>query len=284
MKFYYFNGDNHIEKNRIKRLEDSGFTGVLFVYDMASGDFLIPITRDLDISRKLIYMVAMRPYAMSPQYLSMISHAMHKLAPNRLQYNIISGHIKEHEKLVGGILGEINDLSHNIDRSNYLIEYIKELSELTKKYEHPHLKAWWNGDKTDFFVTTSNEYVFDVVKKLNQKMIIQYREYKQGHWTEYENYGGWGATWLGSKIDLEGHTVMISISPVLRDTEAELEEAKKIQRTNDVGYFTYEQFKNFVIETEKKGIDYLMLNPWPIEEEEDRVINFIQQLKQEGLC
>lgn len=72
MKFYYFSGGNHIEKRRIKQLEQNGFTGVLFTYDPFAGDYLTRIAEDCKNTQNIKYMVAMRPQAMSAQYLSMV--------------------------------------------------------------------------------------------------------------------------------------------------------------------------------------------------------------------
>ena len=60
----------------------------------------------------------------------MINESIKNIVPNRLQLNIISGHIKEHEKDFGGILGDVNDLSSKIDRSNYLIKYLDVVNNL----------------------------------------------------------------------------------------------------------------------------------------------------------
>jgi hypothetical protein len=58
---------------------------------------MILAARDIDISKKIKYMVAIRPYAISPQYLVMMNHSMNDIMSNRVQFNLILGHIKEHE-------------------------------------------------------------------------------------------------------------------------------------------------------------------------------------------
>ena len=278
MNFYYFSGGNHIDNDRIRKLEKSGFTGVLFKYNTWVGDYFTRIARDIDDSEKIVYMVAMRPYAVSPQYLNMISHAIETISKNRLQINLISGHVKGNEIDIGGILGEVNDNSTNIERSNYLIKYLEELSRMEKEKTYLH--------SVDFFVTTSNPYVFNTAKSLNQKMIIPFREYKQGYWTEYQDYKEWGMNTQkqekishGEKINLEGTTVMISVAPVLRKNKEELEKVSRLKTTDDTFYATYEEFDNFIENLKNKGIEYIMLHPWPLKEEE-HIINYVNYFKQ----
>ena len=165
MKYYYFSGGDHTANNKISILEEHGFTGVLFTYNALSGDYFTLVARDIDLSQKIVYMVAIRPHTISPQYLSMISNSIHGIMPNRLQINLISGHIKKEEKNVGGVLGVITDQSTHIERSNYLIEYLQELDKMYKA------KACDN--MPDIFVSTTNEYVFETASSLKNKMIIK---------------------------------------------------------------------------------------------------------------
>lgn len=271
MKFYYFNGGNHIANGKIRKLEKSGFTGVLFTYEAISRDYFTQIARDIRQDEKIKYMVAIRPYAISPQYLTMISTGMNEIMPNRLQINLISGHIKDNEFNFGGIVGDVNDQSSNIKRSNYLIEYLKEIDKIKSKVTIENYP--------DFFVTTTNPYVFKTAKELNQKMIIPYPEFKSGHWKEYEDYNSSNKKWLGEKINLENTDIMIALSPVLRDTKEELKKASEKMKSRNTAYFTTKEFTMFIQSLKEKNINKIMLRPRLIEEEENRVINFVKNFK-----
>jgi hypothetical protein len=56
------------------------------------------LARDIDLTKKIKYMIALRPYNISPQYLTMINQSINQIMPDRLQINFISGYIKPHEK------------------------------------------------------------------------------------------------------------------------------------------------------------------------------------------
>lgn len=273
MNYYYFGGGDLIKRedwhyNQVAVLEECGFSGVLFTYAPDQGDFFTRVSRDIDLSKKIKYMLAIRAHAISPQYLTMLSQGVEMIQPHRLQINLISGHIKEHEKSFGGILGTPNDLSSNIDRSNHLIDYMKELDNMRTNNSRIH--------QPDIFVTTTNKFVYETASNLGFKMIIAYREYKQGRWTVHSNYQSHANHLMpGEPFDFTNNNVMISVSPVIRKTQKEIDALDKPQLTNDTEYFTYESFYHFVKKLESQGINHLMMHGWP-EPERQNIMNFIK--------
>lgn len=272
MNFYYFHGFNHMANDiNMDTLENHGFTGALFVYNSWAEDYISLIARDIDLSKKIKYMVAIRPYSISPQYLVMMNKSINSIMENRLEINLISGHIKEWEKQWGGIKGTVHDQSDHIARSNYMIKYLEELD---KKH-----KAGAFELMPDIWVATTNKYVFETASTLNYKMIISYEVYKQGHWIEYETYPN-GLKFLGDQINLKNQRVMISVCPVIRATQEELQIAKQaVQKTNDTEYFTNESFITFIEMLQSKEIHDLLINP-PVGEEY-QVIEFIKKLQRQ---
>lgn len=280
MKFYYFGGkflDGHIS-----RLEQSHFDGVMFVYDVINGDMFTKIARDIKTNEKIKYLVAIRPYTISPQYLCMINNSINSIMPNRLQINLISGYIKEHEQKFGGILGSVNDSSSRIDRSNYLIDYFKTLNTM-------------NGNKIksplDFYVSATNEYVFNETLEHDNKIILPYRDYKNGYWTIVKKNGQQDK---GSAFDFRGRKIMLAITPIIRKTQEELDKSEEYAKrpawksgenpgkVTDIEYFTYEEFDNFIKELEKNGITEILMNGHQ-EQERERLISFIKEYRELGL-
>lgn len=256
-------------------LEQNNFSGVMFTYDIPEGDMFVRMARELNNNEKIKYLVAIRPYTISPQYLSMINQSMNEISKDRLQLNFVSGYIKDHESHVGGIVGDINDNSNSVDRSNYMIEFIKTLNEMQKNVK----------DKIDFYVSTTNEYVFDVVKKYNNKIILSYAKYKMGSWTDHNLNKNPSANDI---FDISNTEVMISLTPIIRKNKKELKllsnyalrpvwkkgEISKV--VGDVEYFTHKEFDNFIKNLEKQGINHLLINAVP-NEEAHIIIPFIKQ-------
>ena len=285
MKFYYFGG--HFHDNFLKQLEDCSFDGVLFTYNPLQGDFFTLAARENNKTEKIKYMLAIRAHTLSPQYLCMINHSFNSFMPNRLEINLISGHIKENEKDFGGLIGDITDLSSGEDRGKYLIKYLEELDEMSK---NPKVRV------PDYFVTTTNEHVFEAVSRLNNKMIIQYREYKRGHWTIHLN----NEPHAGKSFDLKNKDVMISVSPIIRPTQEDIDSEFPLQqiwlppRPGEIGgrsimartsqntdgeYFTYKEFMDFINELKSKGINKVMLQATPWSENKN-IMEFVKKYKE----
>lgn len=243
MQFYFFASDFNI----VKKLDDSGFVGVLFTYNARQGDFFTKVARNIILDSEMKYMVAIRPYVISPQYLSMISQSISNISRDRLQINFISGHIKDEESDFGGVLGNVNDMSSSIDRSNYLIEYLDCLHDM-------------NGPIPDFYVSVTNDFTFAAAKKHNSKMIIPYSQYKSNKYSEYDS------------------KVMLSVTPRLRETQEGIDglQENTIQHRIDMADFTYDQFTKLVEEVESNNIKKIILSAWNLEETE-YIINFVKQ-------
>jgi hypothetical protein len=244
MDFYIFSTGI----SEVKELQEYNYSGALFRYDIGKGDFFTQIARNIVVGEKFKYMVAIRPYVISPQYLSMIIKTINQISTNQIQVNLISGWIKEEEKDFGGVLGDVNDLSSNVDRSNYLIKYIDAIENIKIK-------------NIDYYVSVTNKFVFDASIKNNSKIIIPYSQYKKNIY------------------DLDNKNVMISVSPTLRETEEELSNLNKIKNKDDIENFTYKQFSFFIEEIKNKGIKEIMLSCWD-NEERKKINNFVKQYKE----
>lgn len=280
MNFYYFGGN--FNPGEITRLEKSHFDGVMFVYDSVIGDVFTHIARDIRKNEKIKYLVAIRPYAISPQYLCMINKSINQIAPNRLQINLISGYIKEHEKEFGGILGSVNDDSSRIDRSNYMIDYVNMLNTMPGNKKKQPL---------DFYVSTTNEYVFSATEEYNNKMILPYRDYKNGYWTVITKNEQQDK---GSSFDIQGRKIMLAITPIIRKTHEELnlsedyakrpvwKDGERRGQVTDIEYFTYEEFDAFIKKIQSEGITEILMNGHN-EQEREMLISFIKEYRELGL-
>jgi len=246
INFYFFNSDFSL----IKKLEDSHFTGVLFTYHIRSNDYFTKIVKNIHLTNKIKYMVAIRPYVISPQYLCMISNSINEMSENRLQINLISGHIKKTEEGIGGIIGDVNDSSSSIDRSKYLIKFIETLQSLNVKLP-------------DFYVSVTNDFTFATASKHDNKMIIGYSQYKE------------------NKYDLSNKKIMVSITPILRETEEELASLRTdtVQHISDMGKFTYKEFKKIVDKIKSEQINEVILSSWNMEDTY-HIIDFVKKYKE----
>jgi len=285
MKFYYFGGVFQ-EGNPASAhmLEKNNFSGVMYTYDPTEGDMFTRVAREIKTEGKIKYLVAIRPYTISPQYLYTISQSISEIAPDRLQINVVPGYIKDHEKNIGGILGEVNDLSESLEKSKYTIEFIKKLDEInngimtTKTGEGKQLE-----NTLDVYISTTNSYVFDAVKKFKNKIILPYHIYGRGFWSDVLKDPS-----LMIPFEREGTEIMLAMTPIIRETKKELESLTQHAMrpvwkkgeipvvVSDVEYFTYDSFHEFVQTLEENNIHHLLINAVPRSESEI-IISFINQ-------
>lgn len=271
MKFYYFGGVLG-EEGSVKspsNLNNHHFDGVMFTHDIPQGDIFIQTAIDLKVNEKIKYLIAIRPYTISPQYLAMINDSLNKVQKDRVQLNIISGYTKDHEDSVKGIVGSVNDQSDKVEKRKYLVEFLHSLNEMN---ENKNLKS-----PLDFFVTTTNPRVLDAVNKHNNKIILPYSLYKNNVWFKK----------FSRPLDVNSKEIMIAITPIIRETEEELESLKnyalrptwqsgEVSRVvNDAEYFTKETFHQLVKKLQEDGIKYLLINAVP-QAENAVIIPFIK--------
>lgn len=286
MRFYYFGGVMGDPQN-IKspsNLNKNNFSGVMFTHDIPEGDMFVKTAIDIKANENIKYLIAIRPYTISPQYLSMINRSMDRISKNRLQINLISGYIKDHEDGVNGIVGDVNDQSSSIDRSNYMIEFLRVLSEMDQDKESP---GYWRDpehrNKLDVYVSTTNSYVFEAAKKYNNKIILPYHIYARGHWSDVQKDDS-----LMIPLELGDTEVMIAMTPIIRETEEELDlltnysvrpvwrKGEVVTPVLDAVYLTYEQFDDLVNTLENRGINHMLINAVPSEEVEV-IVPFIKR-------
>jgi hypothetical protein len=282
MNFHYFGGHVSTTASNIDELEDAHCDGILFTYRQWQGDFFTFVARTMKLDQKIKYMIAIRPHALSAQYLCMINQSINEIQPERLQINIIAGHIKPDEVDFGGILGTVTDASSIPDRTNYMIDYLKELRDMEN-----------NGVQIpECYVTCTNIHSLEAVAKLGYKIIFPYREYKFGYFLDKSVDGQLKP---GVGFDLSDKKIMLAISPIIRDTQEEIDAEfpknivvhtqdgksylDRFRFLNDTAYFTYDNFVRFVKELESKGINEILFNGAP-ESERDNLIKYIKRYKE----
>jgi len=169
MEVYFFGGEFY----NIDKIYESKFTGNLFLYNSNGEDQFTNIAKNIDIlDNDFRYMVAVRPYAISPQYLGMIIRSLSAIT-NNIEINLISGWVKKEEKSFNSFVGDTNDESDTITKSNYLINYLEKIDEL-KKNNSPIFDTILN-----VYVSTTNEFVFDAALKYDYNIIIPYSLYSK---------------------------------------------------------------------------------------------------------
>ena len=190
MNFYFINPYFEL----FTEMEDAGITGTLLTYHSKESDYFIKVARDLDIHKKIKYMIAIRPHLISPEYLVRLTEGIKEISEgDRIQINLVSGAVVDEESKMDRIVGPITNKSTTQERSNYLIEYIKLLNQLPK------------DKKPDYYVSATNDFTIEAASAYDDKMMIPYHKY------------------IHDKNNLRDKKVMIYLAPILRKTREELD-------------------------------------------------------------
>jgi hypothetical protein len=75
MDFYIFSQ----KINEVQELIDHKYSGILLIYGNSLDDFFTQISRTMDLKNDFKYMVAVRPYAISPEYLFKINKSINNI-------------------------------------------------------------------------------------------------------------------------------------------------------------------------------------------------------------
>ena len=106
-------------KDFLQTLEDSNYYSILYTYHSNAQDNWLKAARVVDKKQKIKHMIAIRPYAISPEYFVMMYRSFEQICKNRIMFNIVPGRILEDERVIENSL-YISDL---IDTTEKRIDY-----------------------------------------------------------------------------------------------------------------------------------------------------------------
>lgn len=151
MKFHWMDrGDNSqidLLSKLSAKLDQVGYESLLLVYHAKMRDHWIKAARVLDVAHKIKYMPAIRTYAITPEYASMMARAFKEISPNRLALNIVSGDIHLDENSVENMIWFGKDLATPEQRLDYTDEWMSKFIELCGE-NLPDIVMGGHADKT----------------------------------------------------------------------------------------------------------------------------------------
>ena len=102
MRFHWMVKDNLSPKDlkKISKVLDFyGYESMLLTFHSDESDYWIKAANAIDIEDKIKYMIALRPYAITAAYCSMIIRGFNEIQNNRMSLNIIAGTYDEEQQL-----------------------------------------------------------------------------------------------------------------------------------------------------------------------------------------
>ncbi len=256
MNFHWFNQEAENDIDYLKelsiKLDNCGYKSVLLVFYSKASDNWIKAARIVDPNKNLKYMIAIRPYIISPTYCAMMINGFNDIAPNKLVLNIVSGQILDAEDEPDPVIGNIENISTSEDRKQYLIKFLDKLMGLEILHKKPNI-----------VVGTRDQFVTDEISKHAEMSLCMYDDYNNLNLNSFDKR-------------------MVAVQILIRNS---LEEAEKLlDQDQDIRqkYCTFYGTKEMVIEqiknAQKMGITDLLISPYSLDENIDSIHELVYEL------
>ncbi len=244
-------------------LNDSGYESILTVYHSTIADNWIKAARVLNKNHKFKYMIAIRTYAISPEYCAMMCKAFYEIAEDRLILNILAGDLQKEEESVNNVI-EINDLikTHE-ERTVYTKRWLEKFVNLNIFKNNPNIKP-------------------QLIMSGTSKQTLENAElFGDGHLCTYANYK------FDLKDQIKTKIKMVYIDIVVRDSYEDCikyipGDENRIQKESTI-VGTETQVIEKLKEMKKEGITEIMVCRRPEDEEHHRIHALIKKINNENL-
>ena len=266
LTFHWMNRRNELlTPSSIKRLysqkEKFGYQSILLTTKEHQSDNFIKCAATLDPMKKIKYMLAVRPYAISAQYCAQMAAAFNEIAPGRLMLNIVSGEQSGENKEPDPCYEVDIDISTPKGRLDYVPTWLEKFTNI-----YPM------GKRPTILVSTRNTELINSTKQYTDIILCMLDDFANNPSQYLENY----------------KEIMICSQVIIRDTDQEAVDLvyKTYGENSRVSkwslYGSRETVKQKIIALESMGIKNVMLNNGTDIIQQDTDI--IDQLVYEIIC
>lgn len=235
----------------IAELDSLGYYSVLFPIESVRADYFPQAINSIDNSQKIKYMIPVRPYLLSPQYLAMLSSGVERIAPKRTIFNFIHGHIFEDEDF-NGIIANSIDFSDSGNRRKHLEDFIRTLKNI-KMDDEPNF--------SECVISGGSQEILEIADRLKIDVATSYFNFLANYKTRY------------SKFNFNKIYSQVCILPRETDEEAEAVRLSVGDEVDPGGILcgSYQSIAKSLDELEGMGVTDLLLSPAYYSGEEERV-------------
>jgi len=143
-------------------VHEVGYKSLLLVYDSFLDNAVVTVANTINKEHKFKYIIAVRTYSVSPEYLAGIYETFEKIAPGRVTFNIIPGNIKFQETSLKDVV-LIEDQIQTIEqRDLYTLEWLKKYNRLSIIKNLPPLML--SGDSIEFQKACIEYNITNIIK------------------------------------------------------------------------------------------------------------------------
>lgn len=179
---YPHTGDSINDFKKIGEIADAcNYYSVLLVYHSTISDVWIKCANTINLEHKFKYSLAIRTYAISPEYFVMMYKAFNEIQKNRIMFNIIAGDIQPSESSINNIILNKENFDTFEKRVDYTYKWMEKMLELLPPEDTPEIIMSGTSEKTlhsasrfaDYNLSMINSYLEkpDRFKKNKNRMV-----------------------------------------------------------------------------------------------------------------
>jgi hypothetical protein len=182
-------------------LENFGYHSVLLTFHSKSPDYLIKSAAALIPGNKLKYMIALRPYHISPQFCAMVTEGYNQIEPNRIIFNWIAGdfHNRKDEGLQVDVFGSTKEIDDIVKRTTFLRNFVDQYNSFDIVTKKPEM-----------VFSGFSDYTLETVKIFNGTSLCMIDDYRNNL----------------KKFD-EIQKIMVCVNPIILESNDEVKEYKE---------------------------------------------------------
>jgi alkanesulfonate monooxygenase SsuD/methylene tetrahydromethanopterin reductase-like flavin-dependent oxidoreductase (luciferase family) len=250
-----FDGSNPKDLKVLSNVLDyAGYYSLLTVYHSTIPDYWIKIANIINPEHKLKYMIAMRTYAISPEYCAMMCEGFNEIDSNRLILNIAAGDLHKDETSAQDAVGISNLLLTHEDRVAYTSEWLEKFTSLKILKNKPEI----------------------VVSGTSEGTIANSKQYADAHLCMYSSYKN------GLNRVIRSPRKMVSRPVIVRDTKEEAEEIYN-KLPEDMGkasclFGTEDEIIESIVSMKLEGITDLLISRTQIDDQYYRIHRMVKKI------
>jgi alkanesulfonate monooxygenase SsuD/methylene tetrahydromethanopterin reductase-like flavin-dependent oxidoreductase (luciferase family) len=246
-----------------------GYESVLYPFTTNHSDNWFKIIRTLNTEHSFKYMIALRPFHISPDYCAMLIEAMNEIQPDRLILNLLSGQDtptqNEHQTFYNDSLS----LESKQSRREYIRLYIHKL-----------LNNNLISVKPKFVISGYSEYAISTAKTYGETILAMLTEYNSMHERFVHSKKNMVAVnLLIRNTTEEAANVLDNMIENWIDPNYNEEEKQKIrvEEKNNSLFGTEQEVKQQLLSLEQAGVTDVLVSIFPLDA--DRVITYHNFMK-----
>lgn len=270
-------------KDLSDELDSFGYDSVLLVIHSQDGDWWTKVANAINPKQKLRYMIAVRPYLFSPQFLAMLTTSFHEFAPGRILLNLVAGdnsrslfskNRKGSEDYVG-IIGNQEDFEDPQKRKEYLKIFLSKFLNDVRIIEKdvpgmPIRKPWI----PTILISGGSEDSMELAKKTSDSIVLYYESFIADP-TRFTAYNF--------------KRIFTAVSLLVADTDEEAQaivdsipDDKKIQGNSPL-YGSRETLTKKIIEMQELGVTDVLFSQFNYGHKRETVHEFLAELSAKGI-